>query len=157
MHSIFSCDNCRCGLAITGNRLAGQILLGLSDGRKDQRNYAGAGGVQLGDNTFYIGDNLVYLRCGWPILGQNEKVSTINARVRVTFQLQTKRQHEPKLASKVCRSFENLYFIILFLFFPQKSDSSVSGQLGPSMPIAVLLHGFVGTESQLICRHCKAA
>lgn len=98
--------------------MAGQILLGLSDGRKDQRNYAGAGGVQLGDNTFYIGDNLVYLRCGWPILGQNEKVSTINARVRVTFQLQTKRQHEPKLASKVCRSFVSLYFNYIIFILP---------------------------------------
>lgn len=43
--------------------------------------------MQLGDYFVYIGNDLVYVRCSRPIVGKNEKISTIYARVRVSIQL----------------------------------------------------------------------
>lgn len=43
--------------------------------------------MQLGDYFVYIGDDLVYVRCSRTIVGKDEKISKINARVRVAIQL----------------------------------------------------------------------
>lgn len=43
--------------------------------------------MQLGGNFKYISNNLVYIRCGRSIVGQNEKISTIDARVGIKIQL----------------------------------------------------------------------
>lgn len=43
--------------------------------------------MQLGDYFVYIGHHLVYVRCSRTIVGKDEKISAIDARVRVSIQL----------------------------------------------------------------------
>lgn len=59
------------------------------------------GHMQLGRFAEHFDNHLVYVRCGRSILGQDEEVSAVNARVRIKIQLQTERKHEPQLATKV--------------------------------------------------------
>jgi hypothetical protein len=76
-------------------------------------------------------DHVLLVRSRWKIVGEDEEISALDARVRVAIQLPTKRIHKPKLATT-------------------KSDARIPRQLEQSMQVPFLLHGLIGSQQKLL-------
>lgn len=63
---------------------------------------------------------------------------------------------QPRKLSNLCWNKKKKIHHVPFIV-QQESNSSVPGQLGSSLSIAILLHGHIRTQSQFVCWHCQIA